>query len=77
MSKDYSKGRYNAYGYGTGAALIGRIDNDEYVRSTTDTWLFRIDGNEVYSPDGSLAGFIDGGIAASPQNKFLFRLEEE
>lgn len=77
MSKDYSNGRYIAYGYGPGAPLIGRVDNDEYIRSDTGTWIFRIDGDEVYSPDGSLAGFIAGGIAASPRNQFLFRLEEE
>ena len=77
MSKDYSKGRYTAYGYGPGAPRIGYVDNDEYVRSDTNTWLFRIDGEEVYSPDGSLAGFIEDGIAATPGNHFLFRLEEE
>lgn len=77
MTKDYSKGCYTAYGYGAAAPRIGRIDNDEYVRSDTNTWLFRIDGDEVYSPDGSLAGFIEDGVATSPKNKFLFRLEAE
>ncbi|MNZ95864.1 hypothetical protein D3C78_1150340 [compost metagenome] len=77
MAKDYSKGRYAAYGYGPRAPRIGWIDNDEFVRTDNGTWIFRIDGDEVYSPGGALAGFIEQDIAATPSGQFLFRLEAE
>ncbi|MCF4997415.1 hypothetical protein GIW70_21255 [Pseudomonas syringae] len=67
MATDFTKGRYNVYsGRGPTAPLIGRIDEDEFVRSSTGELLYRIDGDEVYTA-GSAAKYIgditetDGG----------------
>ncbi|KQT68022.1 MULTISPECIES: hypothetical protein [Pseudomonas] len=69
MATDFTKGRYNVYsGRGPTAPLIGRLDEDEFVRSNTGELLYRIDGDEVYTA-GSDAKYIgdifetDGGRA--------------
>lgn len=50
MAADFTKGRYNVYsGRGPTAELIGRIDEDEFVRSNSGQLLYRIDGAEVYT----------------------------
>jgi hypothetical protein len=58
MATDFTKGRYNVYsGRGPTAPLIGRIDEDEFVRSNSGELLYRIDGGEVYTA-GSGAKYI-------------------
>ena len=58
MATDFTEGRYNVYsGRGPMAELIGRIDEDEFVRSNTGQLLYRIDGTEVYTA-GSNAKYV-------------------
>lgn len=58
MATDFTKGRYNVYsGRGPAAPMIGRIDEDEFVRSESGDLLYRIDGDEVYTA-GSNAKYI-------------------
>ncbi len=77
MAKDYSVGRYVAYGAGPGGPRIGWVE-DGMAHSDTGTWRFRIDGEEVYGPGGELVGFITDGVASHKQTgQFLFRLEED
>lgn len=58
MATDFTKGRYNVYsGRGPTAQLIGRIDEDEFVRSNLGELLYRIDGTEVYTA-GSNAKYV-------------------
>ncbi|MDP9504564.1 hypothetical protein [Pseudomonas protegens] len=46
---DYTNGRYNVFeGRGPAAALIGRIDNDEFIRNDLGKLLYRIDDDQVY-----------------------------
>jgi glycine/serine hydroxymethyltransferase len=50
MATDFTQGRYNVYsGRGPMTELIGRIDDDEFVRSLSSELLFRIDGDNVYT----------------------------
>ncbi|WP_433771434.1 hypothetical protein [Pseudomonas putida] len=52
MATDFTQGRYNVYsGRGPMTELIGRIDEDEFVRTISGTLLFRIDGGNVYTAD--------------------------
>lgn len=77
MNKDYSTGRYIAYALETRAPCIASLENG-LMRSNNGTWLFRIEGNQIYAahPKGSLQGFIDeDGVGRSRDGKFLFRLE--
>ena len=69
MTTDFTKGRYNVYsGRGPTAQMIGRIDEDEFVRSNSGELLYRLDGSEVYTA-GSNAKYVgdlmetDGGRA--------------
>lgn len=58
MATDFTQGRYNVYsGRGPAAPLIGRIDEDEFVRSNTGELMYRIDGDEVYTA-GTGAKFV-------------------
>ncbi|PIA74264.1 hypothetical protein CDR19_04150 [Ectopseudomonas toyotomiensis] len=58
MAKDYSAGRYNVYqGRGPSAPLIGRIDEDEFVRSNGKL-IYRVDGDEFYDMSGNFIGSI-------------------
>ncbi|MFP5419920.1 MAG: hypothetical protein ACLGID_00435 [Gammaproteobacteria bacterium] len=60
MTKDYSKGRYNVLkGRGPDAQRIGRIDQDEFVRSDKNQLLYRVDGDEFYDMAGNYIGEID------------------
>lgn len=59
MSKNYTEGRYNVYkGRGPLAPLIGRVDEDEFVRGDRGQLLYRIDGDEFYDMSGNLIGQI-------------------
>lgn len=59
MAIDYSQGRYNVFkGRGPTAPLIGRIDEDEFVRSLSGEVLFRVDGDEFYEVNGRYLGEI-------------------
>lgn len=73
-STDYSKGRYLVEN--PAGQLVGRIDNDEYVRSG-GSLLYRVDGSEFYSIDGNLLGFIDAGIVRDASGQGLFRIQSE
>ncbi len=73
---DYSTGRYNVFE--PSGIQIGRIDQDEFVRSGSQI-LYRIDGNEVY---GVKAGhpplaFIENERATTREGTVLFWVEEE
>ncbi|WP_047934657.1 hypothetical protein [Pseudomonas putida] len=75
MSVDYSKGRYNVYD--ADRKLIGRIDEDEYIRSGAKL-IYRVDDDSLYSMDGALLGFIDDGIARTPKDaKIILIIEAE
>lgn len=74
MSIDYSRGRYNVFD--ANEKLIGRIDEDEFVRQGSDL-LYRIDGDEVYALNGGLLAFIEGGVAKTPDGKKLLSIRSE
>ncbi len=77
MVKQFSDGRFVAYGYGEDGPRVGWVE-DGMVRSDNGTWLFRIDGDAVYSPTGALVGFIgEDGVANQKSGQFMFRLEED
>lgn len=76
MTNDYSVGRYVAYGKGEDGPRVGFLE-DGMLHSSNGTWLFRVDGNEVYGPRGDLVGYILDGVASSKTGQFLFRLEED
>ncbi|WJN61312.1 hypothetical protein [Pseudomonas sp. SO81] len=77
MAKDYSEGRFVAYGAGPDGPRVGWLE-DGMLHSDNGTWLFRVDGEEVYGAGGDLVGFIEDGVAARKGNgQFLFRLEED
>ena len=70
MATDFTKGRYRVYqGRSPGAPLIGRIDEDEFVRSNTGELIFRIDGNEVYTA-GPGANFV-GSISETENGRAM------
>jgi len=71
---DYSKGRYLVKN--VAGQLVGQIDNDEYVRNGLSL-LYRIDGAEFYSCDGTLIGFLDGGRVRSSAGELLFHIHSE
>lgn len=71
---DHSKGRYTVKD--TNGVLIGRIDEDEYVRSGASL-CFRIDGDEFYTLDGVLIGFIQGGIVTTPKGERRYTIAPE
>jgi hypothetical protein len=57
---DYTKGRYNVFqGRGPTNILVGRIDEDEFVRNDSGKLLYRIDGDEFYEVDGAYIGRIE------------------
>lgn len=64
---DCSKGRYMVKD--ANGALIGRIDEDEYVRRSGAALRFRIDGAEFYTLDCVLIGFIRSGMVIPPEKK--------
>ena len=77
MATDFTKGRYNVYsGRGPVAPLIGRIDEDEFVRSNTGELIYRIDGDEVYTAGpgakfvGSISETEDGRAMVVDANHF-------
>lgn len=69
MATDFTKGRYNVFaGRGPLGELIGRIDEDEYVRSRSGELLYRIDDDQVFEagPNARYIGSIfetEGGRA--------------
>jgi hypothetical protein len=71
---DYSKGRYTVKD--TNGASVGRIDEDEFVRSGT-TLLFRVDGEEFYTLNGVLIGFIENGIVKTPKGERRYSIIPE
>ena len=71
---NYSNGRYIVKD--VSGALVGRIDEDEYVRNGA-ALCFRIDGDEVYALDGVLIRFIQSGIVTTPNGKRLYTIALE
>lgn len=71
---DYSKGRYTVKD--TNGALVGRIDGDEYVRSGASL-RFRVDGDEFYTLDAVLIGFIRDGIVTTPSGEPRYYIASE
>lgn len=71
---DYSQGRYVVKD--TSGQVVGRIDEDEFVRNGVDL-LYRVDGDEFYIVNGGLVGFIENGRVVSPQGQFKFVIEAE
>lgn len=57
---DYTKGRYNVFaGRGPASILVGRVDEDEFVRNDSGKLLYRIDDDEFYEVDGAYIGRIE------------------
>jgi hypothetical protein len=57
MDIDFSNGRYNVFqGRMPGQLPIGRIDEDEFVRSAANVLLYRFDGEEMYDMNGKYLG---------------------
>jgi len=59
MPTDFSKGRYivrTARGYSTD--VVGRIDEDEFVRDPHNKLLYRIDDDMVFDMQGGAVGII-------------------
>lgn len=71
---DYSEGQYTVRT--AQGAIVGRIDNDEYVRSGTEL-LYRVDGDEMYSNNGDFLGDIEDGEVIAPTGEVLFRIVAE
>ena len=71
---DYSKGRYTVKDRNGG--FIGRIDEDEYVRSGT-VLRFRLDGDEFYTLDSVLIGFIRDGVVTTPSGETRYFIASE
>lgn len=67
MATDYSLGRYKVFqGRMPGQLPIGRIDEDEYVRTAENKLIYRVDGDKFYDMNGNYLGEIqetDGGRA--------------
>lgn len=77
MGSDYSIGRYVAYGAEPNGPRVGQLENG-MLHSDTGTWLFRVDGDEVYGAGGELVGFIEDGVASRKNTgQFMFRLEAD
>ena len=71
---DYSKGRYTVKD--TNGGLIGRIDEDEYVRNGT-VLRFKVDGDEFYTLDSVLIGFIRDGVVTTPSGETRYFIASE
>lgn len=69
---DYTKGRYIVKDMNE--RIVGRIDQDEFVRDGIRL-LYRVDGDEFYSLDSVLIGFINDGTVCSPSGEPKFKLE--
>ncbi|MBA5689151.1 hypothetical protein [Rugamonas apoptosis] len=74
MMIDYCKGQYTVRDMN--GALFGRIDEDECVRSGSAP-RFRIDGDEFYTLDGVLIGFIQSGIVTTPKGERRYIIASE
>jgi hypothetical protein len=60
MATNFSKGRYKVFqGSVPGVPPIGRIDEDEYVRTSNGTLIYRVDNDQFFDMDGQLLGFIE------------------
>lgn len=71
---DYSRGRYVVRD--TNGALVGRIDEDEFVRDGARL-LYRVDGDEFYIVNGGLVGFINNGVVTTSTGERRFTIEAE
>ena len=71
---DYSKGRYVVKD--ADGRVVGGIDGDEFVRDGVRL-VYRIDGDEFYTLDRVLIGFISEGTVLSPSGEPKFKIEAE
>lgn len=73
---DYSKDRFTFFD--AQDRLIGRIDEDEFVRSpgTGGKLLYRLGGDELYDMQGDLVGAVRAGQVLV-EGKVMFRIEAE
>lgn len=66
---DYTKGRYNVFASrGPTSIIVGRIDEDEFVRNDSGKLLYRIDDDEFYAVDG---GAYIGRIESSADGRAM------
>lgn len=65
--------------YDADGRLLGSVIGDEFVRSTANKLLYRIDDQAVYSLDipTKLLGFIEGERAVGMDGRVLFTLQPE
>ncbi len=83
MAIDFSKGRYEVFkGRMPGYLPIGRIDDDEYVRSPSNELLYRVDGDGFYDLKGNYLGDLvesDPGhaVVVDNNNNCLFVIKPE
>jgi hypothetical protein len=73
---DYSKDRFIVFD--AQDRLIGRIDEDEFVRSpgAGGKLLYRLDGSELYDMQGDFVGVVSAGQVLV-EGKVMFRIEAE
>lgn len=57
--------------------LIGVFDG-EYVTSNAGQTLYRVDGDEIYTPgnNAKLIGYLEGNVASTVTREPLFTLSE-
>lgn len=76
MVGTFAGNRHVIFGVGHEGARVGWIDPFGNIRSDEGVWLFRTEGQQVYSvADDSIVGTLTNDIAATIEGVFLFRLE--
>ena len=70
----YDTGRFSVRG--PNGVTLGCIDGDEFVRNGSSL-VYRIDGAEVYTLNGSILAFIDSGVARTPSGDIIFTIHPE
>jgi hypothetical protein len=64
VKQDFEEGRYNVYQGRKipGSQPIGRIDDDEFVRTARNELIYRVDDGMFFDMKGNLIGEIDSGM---------------
>ncbi|MFB2759835.1 hypothetical protein ACE012_10050 [Shewanella xiamenensis] len=67
----------NSYTVLKDGIMIGRIDGDEFIRTTNNNLLYRIDGDEIYTINVPVdfVGEMDGLTGRDIHGNVLFELE--
>jgi len=65
--------------YDADGRLLGSVIGDEFVRSTANKLLCRIDGQEIYSLEipAKLLGYVEDGRGVGLDGRVLFTLQLE